>query len=732
MEVNNTPTVEARRRDKTSKQRLRAQNGKKIPELAARIEKKRAKEEGKAVAKPKMRKNALIEPTPTVLKHRRRQIDKSWLPTHIFHAKRAEMTPPKEPLWRFAIPLTPTEKSYRITHRASTLRGCVAWDTSYMSTIGVEGQEASLLETFRAIGIPEVYLSGIKGAQWRTGARSFFGWITDQSDARSLVGKTTVFWQSPSSETTERKILVRVHPSAFLQLWEELLKIGKAQKPPVMLEDLRFEIGSIEIMGPATMEALGGVLRPCKGNGGHAAVQDRNTSTWSQVASLGDSYAIPKGGMLSMYVEDPRLGKPHRTLDKTRLTLGENALGLIAEWNAEQTCTEAPIFSASDRSAAIRHLPSQKSINKRKGAALPGHYPDSIPSDPKIPTLLLANNHENGRSYGSWTLLLPRNCVLPVWYCLMQYPLSTGGNPRFGGLNEQRQLCFENSKPWFPGDFPGTKSGWRWELQEREKRRLSWERRPKGKRVEWSTLDLGNGRVGEIGRGWACDWEYLFGTSISPEQAFQSKQSERQVQPAVSASHSDALSAQALPLQFSHLTNPAHLAPGHVPPRELVSVSLTLLHRGLPTICARIYRLPTNNPNLRTSWLALASWHPPPQATKRKFPTLPRSSKFPSDGAIRKHRSTLAAALLDGYSHEPVQANDASYPIVPDAVDLIGFVTTGNFNLGQGRGTGIGCIAWARVVEEAKKGKNGKVNGMCIIREAGQRTGRLARWELVS
>jgi hypothetical protein len=96
-----------------------------------------------------------------------------------------------------------------------------------------------------------------------------------------------------------------------------------------------------------------------------------------------------------------------------------------------------------------------------------------------------------------------------VWYGLMYYPISTGGNVRFGGLREMRQVKFEAGIPWFPGDFPGTTAGAAWAIREAEKARQDWERRPKGRRVEWTNLDLGAGRKGEIGHGWACDWNRL-------------------------------------------------------------------------------------------------------------------------------------------------------------------------------------------------------------------------------
>jgi ribonuclease P/MRP protein subunit POP1 len=73
--------------------------------------------------------------------------------------------------------------------------------------------------------------------------------------AEEKVGDLSVI--NPSKEEglkkgkTKSGVLVRVHPATFLQLWDEIMKVAKMQRPPVMVEDLRFEIGSIEITGPA-------------------------------------------------------------------------------------------------------------------------------------------------------------------------------------------------------------------------------------------------------------------------------------------------------------------------------------------------------------------------------------------------------------------------------------------------------------------------------------------------
>lgn len=111
--------------------RLRLETAKRLEVLNTRIKARRAKamqkkldDAGKMLPleqPPRMRKNKLADPEKGTAKYRKRQIHKAWLPTHIYHAKRAHMPNPKDPLWRFAIPLTPTDKIHRPTHRAATL-----------------------------------------------------------------------------------------------------------------------------------------------------------------------------------------------------------------------------------------------------------------------------------------------------------------------------------------------------------------------------------------------------------------------------------------------------------------------------------------------------------------------------------------------------------------------------------------------------------------------------------
>lgn len=691
--------------------------------------------------KPKVKKTNLASPPPAKAKFRKRQKNKTWLPTHMFHSKRARMTAPTEPLWKFAIPLTPTAKTYRPTHRAANDRGAVAWDMSYMSAIGLEGQQRSIEGLLRALGIgsqpKDANLLKATGERWRNGTRIWSGFIFEREDPHAPIAPATVIWcgpsdtQHPAKENdparAKRKVIIRLHPSAFFRTWEEVIRLSKVAKPQISVEDLRFEIGSIEITGPGASEALQSALWTCQDKA-EAGGSNVAAKTWKSLAGLSNAAVLPQNVALGLNCQDPRLHHPPRTTQLPHSAAEQdNLVEVLAAWPPDADPRPSALFDRRARLAASSSLPSQKAINRRKSLAAPGQYPEPVPSDATIPVLLYCQTNPN-RSHATWTVLLPWKCVQPVWYSLMYYPLSTGGQPRFGGLDEQRQLAFETGRPWFPGDFPGTAAGWQWEAEERKKREDAIKRKPKSKRVNLEAVDLGCGRKGESGNGWACDWERLM--SGPPQQSdLVVTDASGPAAPKAGTDTKQALPANPctslIPLHTPSQRAQAYLHKGDtitLPDHAVTTVHIKLLTRGVPQTCARIYRLPSEkrSPKLRNKWLALHPRHHShhkPSGRRNDFPRIPKTTPD------HVKRRLLAQALL-----EPPRIGDDEYPACPGEEDLIGFVTTGNYNLAEGQGTGIGNVLLRKVVQEIRT--DAEVGKLCIVRNVGNGAGRLAKWEL--
>ncbi|UNI24341.1 Ribonuclease P [Purpureocillium takamizusanense] len=784
MAEDNTPVVEPRKRKpRTTKARIRAETAKRIGLLAARQRREKLKQaadpsqhgntaETPGVTgrkpRPKIRRNQLNDPPKPHAKFRRRQINKTWLPTHLWHAKRARMTEPNSPLWRFAIPLTPNEKIYRPTHRSQGERGTMLWDMSYMSTIGLYGNSAGIERVLKRVGLLEESCWNEKGRRWRLGTRAWRGMLSKSvSDGRRQICPAIVVWnpQTPGpsddegSKRNQRQIFLRVHPSAFLELFNELLRLTKMENPRLYIEDLRFEIGSIELTGPASTEALLAVLTPyCT----RQSPKSAHGTLFESLKGLTNPATLPANALLNFSIQDPRLRYPPRKLQvPTDSQAQTDVLKIVANWPADTGLEPSALFDRDARHTAS-NLPSQKSINRRKGNAAGGSFLKPTTRDPPIPVILVASRSLSPtHTQGTWTLLAPWKCILPLWYGLVHVPLVSGLNPRFGGLHEAMQVAFERGLPWFPAEYIATDSGVEWELAQRQKRKREWERRPKSKRTEWTSLNLGAGRKGEVGDGLACDFEVLFG--LSKARSEDSTLSEGGIvdgdamdidrdKPVVS--HND---KETHPLKLlRHVSRTSFDALIASPmtsmdtSNAIINVRLSLVARGVVSTCARIYRLPSTASNvassataevpstvppndshvaalphdLRKQWLALADV---PSLKRKKGSKRP----WPSDMEARKR--ALAEELIRPYTpypSEPPNLRDVGgHPLVPDAKDLIGFVTAGSYCLTDGRGAAMGSLTAGKVLADVRDyGKEGR---LCIVRNAGENVGWIARWDLL-
>ncbi|KAI1263790.1 ribonucleases P/MRP protein subunit POP1-domain-containing protein [Xylariaceae sp. FL1019] len=825
MAQDNTPTVTSRaRKPRTTKARLRAETARKLGVLAKkerRVAQREAKglpaEGGTTRKEPKIRQNMLNDPPITSAKHRKRQRNKTWLPTHLWHAKRARMSVPSEPLWGFSLPLTTTQKNYRPTHRVQWQKGAMAWDMSYIGTIGLFGRESNVQGVLKGVGLTQDSLWSDRGKRWRSGAVHWTGVLSRKiKNNTHFIGPATIIW-NPQAERAEgddspanRQVFIRIHPSAFLETFNELLKLIKAYKPHPYIQDLRHEIGSIDLTGPGATEALLGVLKASESDS-----QGAQALRFKSLLGLRDPSSLPLGALLAFSVVDPRLTYPPRKVELPPVGANDAQKALmdaISSFRQDGQLKPYQLFDRDARSNASK-LPSQKSINRRRVKMTPGAALEPTAVDPPIPLVLLASrNSQDTPVPGSWTIILPWKCVSTIWLSLLHFPLSTGGNPAFGGIDEIRQLEFERKQLWFPGDYLGTDAGNAWEQAERGKNEKKWMRRPKSKRIVWDHIDLGAGRKGEVGNGTGCDFDALFkiqqGCSLDTTNKNGSEEEAEQERDDENLEDTEMLGPEAPQTQTHAKSKPTQstiVAPTYIPktvftkhltdskleplpPNSVITVQIRMQGRGVVSNCARIYRLPSSTPtitatasstttttnriapeppsnaevpgtvpppslpkpspvgtlpsDLRAQWLAQPRPKNQSQNQKSHKSKAKINAKKNSNPTPQERQQALAHSLIstppDPNISIGAQTNRDSmngHPLCPNESDLIGFVTTGAFSLREGVGEGIGCISavMAKSELESYKGKNGKKSEekLCVVRDAGQSVGWLARWEIV-
>ncbi|CAK7270177.1 Ribonucleases P/MRP protein subunit pop1 [Sporothrix epigloea] len=766
------------------------------------------------------------------------------LPTHRWQAKRAQMDCPGY-LWNATLVRTPANKTYRMSMRAASLRPgmCLCWDTSYMASILVQGP-AKHVDDALALVVERHMLSS---SSLRNGAscldaklpRSFCyqsqhnGSNTMELGGPGNCGAMTLFYNpidtsaSPAADETERSALLRVHPTIFSHVWTTLHNGIARDKLRVAVRDFRLEIGSIEITGSAALDTLASTLYPYDTD---TAPMEPQGKEFLKLRTMDTSAVAPaSGAMLAFNIQDPRLDEPNAqaaTSSPSRNTPGQSSKHASArdedssyfpDWpNAAVDRRPSGLFDTMARHHATKQLP-QAIVDKRRGKLATGErlLLSANPQCRPIPVMLAAvvgasavpaaaDPHaasSSGSASPTWTLLAPRACINIIWQRLHLQRLPSGQRPMCAGVEEERHMALERGRPWFPADFPGTPTGWDWELQSRRRQEKKWNEKPTAKRTQWKALDLGGIEPkGELGSGFACDWEYLFGVDAVPgtlaadavsAEASETERHKLTEDDATMDMSEDGGVLHSAPtqlqedVQFEALRPQSAAMPEIVrclqhaswadvcaaaraarlqspivwrSPFQLMTISVQLLWGGVPDARARVYRLPSDS-RARQRWLALAE-SKPRLCERGSNPLRPAPpQRMPADADIATRKKLLAQSLLTTQLPYPRPAahsgagvgtsgdSDTLHPPIPGRDDLMGFLTCGAHRLLSGKGFGIGHVSVPKLVEaivaadqdparetprEGERIRTSREGRFCIVRNAGEPVGHLARWTPIS
>lgn len=538
--------------------------------------------------------NSVASPPIGKLKYQHRQKGKVWLPTHVWHAKRAHT----EVKWGFKIVKRPTLKSYRLTHRSSTIGGAIAWDKSYYSDLFVTASEKSVL--IEIVALISNNLDATRG-YIVNGSRCWEGLIYQNSD---ILGPALIYFPKVSQDE-ENKLYIRVHPAIFDTLFQYLNTLNADSQ--FTIYDHRYTLGSIDITGPLSLPSLHCILHI------HDSESSEMKKAWRQLSAVNTVQSLPRGAVLSFKAKDPRFSYPPY-LRNSHVPQSE-IIPLITNWPTELFTKDPELFKKNGINDSYKYQSNQKEIERRKRNLAPGSSAPYAETDPALPVTIFKNSNN------SLTLLLPWGWVMPVWHSLMHL-----NDIHLGGIEQEHQIAYESGNLYFPHDYPFTQPGISNELEISNLKKMTWSRKPTGKRVEYSRLRIrgpGSGR-GEDGSPFKCDWEYL--------KELNGKSS----------------------LQYSHPKSDIDAV-------NLTPVRISYINRGAPNSTARVYR-------------------------------------YPKD-----------VSLTEAYD-------------CPSANELIGFVTTGSFNLKEGNGSGIANLHLK---------DNERLEGLCLVRNVGSKICRPAKYSRI-
>ncbi|KAJ7935581.1 NUC188 domain-containing protein [Mycena leptocephala] len=494
----------------------------------------RAKQEMNAVKKkalarlrPKQGKDKRLSRTETFLK---RQRDKSWLETHIWHAKRMKM----ENLWGYRLAITPTEKSFRPSHRAS-VHGSILHDASYQSLIQLQGPEKlvrTILETCCDLQGP-----GPGAKRYLPGARTIDTHIYEPGQYPfGLIGPATVFWRpipvpskpqdaqdpppapsqsqsaaegsqkrgkgkgkakEPASKSLDpdavrRTVWICSHPAisenvfvALRTAASSVLDTARKAAPPgtqiddigIELEDLSGQINAFEIMGPKSNQVLKGALSPVS----QESREDFN-KFWASMTDLQTSGSIPRGMIIGFKVLDPRLKWVPKQFPPK---------------NAKPRPTSTSAIICPSAVLAQSDLWEESTQSRTRNPPYP------LRQDDRVPVLLIQRSVERGAlsndlALHGWTLLLPAGWSMPFFSSL------TFTGTRVGGQRERQTQAFEAGTGYFPRDYPLCASYDAYASARETEEKARWERTPPAKRANYERLRTRS--------PWRADWDVVLGT----------------------------------------------------------------------------------------------------------------------------------------------------------------------------------------------------------------------------
>ncbi|EIW65998.1 hypothetical protein TREMEDRAFT_70391 [Tremella mesenterica DSM 1558] len=462
----------------------------------AKSHRKRAKLRARAKGKETGRTEELL----------RRQNNKTWLPTHIYHAKRFHMST----LWGHRIPLTPTLKSFRPAYRASRRRATLQ-DVSFIGIIEISGKRAQLITL-----LGRMMEGHFAGNKYETGARMANVWAYHPDTfPEGLIGPVGMVWApalsrqsqleetlsgnkgsidgrtGPANKEDDKRLWIRAHPAIFDQLWGALRVACEKSRAKVTLSDKRGEVGAFEIMGPLAGQVLTRVLSACKTNSGEKKQFLR------QLGHVGSSGEVPEGMVVGLKVDDPRLSfpppaastntppSPMDNISRISPFTPSPSLASTSLWNA---IPSKPRFKKSDldRRRQLQSTPGTRLIPTGEDDKIPVTITQrSIsPSSSLHPNLALGGTSEDHSLHG-FTLIFPSAFSMAF---LLSFIYT---NVKLVGLAERRAQYRECGIPHFPEHWGGTcKAGIEWEEEKAKEEAEWWSRRPPGKRPEWSGLGI--------------------------------------------------------------------------------------------------------------------------------------------------------------------------------------------------------------------------------------------------
>lgn len=431
----------------------------------------------------------------------KRQRDKVWLETHLWHAKRFKMILQ----WNYKIPLHPCDKSVRAAYR-STVKHCTIQDVSFNEVIEIRGIQTDIVNCLSQLTCPEtgltfgaqMFLSGQHHGEVMLYHKASFpyGAITkvqflwrciptssSSADAGMVESKASSSQNTIESEGVTRTLWVWVHPSAFQEVLAAISSV--VEKELVEVKDLRGELVRFRLSGPqanavvtdglkvATLPELGKEEETNEwwqkklSDNYFQTVHKQQTQFWNRLRSIQSVTELPSRCVVGLIVRDPRILLPIRRkkVETDHLKADFSTIPRCPRPDLNESTSY--IWDQEVRDGLSSTMQSTHSINElRRNILVPGVQLDLGSKESRVPVLLLQSPGVQlpvrsdscgetpplGFSSG-WDVVIPKKWGTIFWVGFIYR------GARAVGLKDSYNKCLHQGIPRIPEDFPDTRSG---------------------------------------------------------------------------------------------------------------------------------------------------------------------------------------------------------------------------------------------------------------------------------
>ncbi|GMM58877.1 ribonuclease P/MRP protein subunit [Maudiozyma humilis] len=434
------------------------------------------------------------------LKYMKRQSEFCWLPSHVWNAKRSHMIK----RWGYQIPWSATQKCFKLVHRiggsGAASDGTLSLDSSFIGTIilsSKQEEEQLLSDLIKALTNGRAIRHKYKQKRTAFQGLCFDINTEDLGVIGDVLGMIEVIWINNANA------MLRLHPAIYPKILDKLLFYSDR----LSVQDARYAIASITLSGAETLKTLTSILRSTETSTSYQQL--------TNVCHVTDVSALPSDLSFAFNAMDPRHLSSPKQLNVSRNKLDTK---LVLDQHNRKPADDIErvllqLVTQSGRTDSYKNQQTTHDITIRRkqlkfsGSPISdnGVLPFNKGKDPEIPLFIYWRKESN-----DWVMLMPWFWHLHFWNQIQRCPRVFNI-----GLRQTQQLQYERKELYFPDDFPFTETGYLENtVYKMESAKIKWERKPISKRVNFSKLkDVHNVSLpsfsGEIGNYFSCDWRLL-------------------------------------------------------------------------------------------------------------------------------------------------------------------------------------------------------------------------------